>query len=234
MPRKKEVVARYPKKEKLLLDFKRRGPLGVLFVETGRMLKLSEAVTVVVEFPQDKRSFRVQGEVVSRRRASVEPPLPPGVDVEFPSEENKTVQMVLDHATGKQVDFKDRSSRRLHCSCVVSYRHDRGFVHEFAEDLGEGGTFIRTDNFYPVGTEVDCKLKPPGYLVGIKLRGRVAWLKETGHPKGMGIEFLFTSDRQRKKVRDLVNRLATQRGREVKKEMDRIRAKSRFQKPSRG
>jgi len=233
MPRKKEVSARYPKKEKLLLDFQRRGRLGVLFVETGRMLDLSEDITIVIEFPAQKRSFRIHGKVVSRRRASVEPPLPPGVQVEFPSDENRTLQLVLDHAEGKQVDFTDRTSRRLPCSYVVSYRRDRDFIHEFAEDIGEGGTFIRTSQLFPVGTEVECRLKPPGYLLGIKLRGRVAWLKETGRPKGMGVEFLFTSERQRKKVRDLVKKLAQDRSRNVQRKMEAIRKKDSFRKPSR-
>jgi uncharacterized protein (TIGR02266 family) len=228
MPRKKEISARYQRKERLLLDFTRRGRLGVLFVETGRQLQLSEEVTVVVDFPAQKRNFRLQGRVVARRRASIEPPLAPGVQVEIPSDQNKTLQLILDHAEGKQVEFTDRTSLRLPCSYVVSYRRDQDFVQEFAEDIGVGGTFIRSRQLFPVNTEVECRLRPPGYLMGIKLRCRVAWLKETGEPRGMGVEFLFESERQRRKIQELVRKLAQDRGREIKRKMEKIRRKDRY------
>ena len=138
------------------------------------------------------------------------------------------LQMVLDHAAGKDVEFTDRSTRRIPCSLEISYRHDRDLVQEFAEDISEGGTFIRTERIYPVGTEVECKLRPPGYLVGIKMRGRVAWVAETGEPRGMGIEFKFESARQKRRLQELLKKLAADRDREVRRKMETLRRGDRF------
>ena len=227
MARKKSITARYGRKENLLADFTRNGPRGVLFIGTGRMLELAEQVLVVIEFPADRRSFRLHGKVIARRRSSRES-LPPGAHVEFPADENRTLQLVLDYAGGKEIDFIDRRGRRMSCSFVVSYRSDEDFVREFAEDIGEGGTFIRTENIFEVGTEVECRLKPPGYLMGLKLKGRVAWVKKTGKPKGMGVEFIFASERQRKKVREVVKKLVAEQTQQVKKKMKKIREADRF------
>jgi type IV pilus assembly protein PilZ len=210
MAGKKTITARYGRKENLLAAFTRNGPRGVLFVETGRQPELAEQVLVVIEFPAEQRSFRLQGKVIARRRSSRES-LPPGAHVEFLADENRTLQMVLDHAQGKAIDFIDA-----------------GFVSEFAEDIGEGGTFIRTENIFEIGTEVECRLKPPGYLMGLKLKGRVAWVKKTGQPKGMGVEFIFRSERQRKKVREVVKKLVSEQTRQVKRKMKKIREADRF------
>ena len=207
MPGKKTITVRYLEREKLLSDFIRRGRRGVLFVETGRRLQLAEQILVVVEFTGQKRSFRLHGKVVARRRASRELPRPPGVQVEFPGEEDQTLRLILDHAQGKEVAFVDRSSQRMPCSFEVSYRRDEDFIKEFAEDIGEGGTFIRTINLFVVGTEVECKLKPPGYLMGIKVKGKVAWVLKRGSMKGMGLQFVFDTEKQKRKIKNLVKKL---------------------------
>jgi len=75
---------------------------------------------------------------------------------------------------------------------------------------------------------VECRLKPPGYLMGLKLKGRVAWVKKTGRPKGMGVEFIFASERQRKKVREVVKKLVAEHTRKVKKKVKLIREEDRF------
>jgi len=219
---RKTLTARFPRREALLDSFTRKGLRAVIFVETARRLELAEQVTVVVEFPSDRRAFRLCGKVISRRRGSQ------GLEVEFPSDENRTLQLILDHAAGKVVDFVDRRSRRLACSFVVTYGKDAEFIREFTEDIGEGGTFIRTDRLFPVGTVVECKLKPPGYLLGVKLTGRVAWVKTTGQPRGMGVEFLFESERQRRKVRQIVRKLAQLQTRQVERKMQEIKESDRF------
>jgi len=118
-------------------------------------------------------------------------------------------QRLAVHAGGKQVYRKERQNQRLACSFVVTYRQDKDFIQEFTADLGEGGTFIRTEKLLPVDTEVECRLKPPGHMLGIKLKGRVAWVRDRGRPKGMGIEFMFVNPRKRKKLSDLVEKLVS-------------------------
>jgi Tfp pilus assembly protein PilZ len=62
---------------------------------------------------------------------------------------------------------------------------------------------------------VECKLKPPGYLLGIKLRSRVAWVKSSGRPHGMGLQFLFDSERKRNKLKRIINKLSIELSRQL-------------------
>jgi type IV pilus assembly protein PilZ len=227
MQRGKLLTARYPQKEKFLEVFQRRGPAGVLFLESGRKLELSDAVVLLVDFPTEARSFKLHGRVIARRHASRNRELPAGVEVQFAADDAGTLQLILNHAEGKQVDFFPRQGHRLPCAIEIAYRQDADFAREFTEDISEGGTFVQTDRRLPVGTVLECRLKPPGYLLGIKITGRVAWLKETGAGRGMGIEFLFSDDRQRAKIQKLVSRLAARQARAVKKGMERIRQADR-------
>jgi len=198
--------------DEFLQNFYRRGTRGALLVESHGRMELAEQVQVVVEFPRDKRSYRLQGKVVARHTGCRNPPTPSKLEVEFPEEEDPKLQLILDHAHGKEVAFRAREGSRLSCSFVVSYRRDQDFVQEFAEDISEGGTFICSDDLCPVGSVVECRLKPPGYLLGIKLRGTVVWVKDKGKPKGMGVKFLFESDRQRRKLSDLIQKLRSEQG----------------------
>ncbi len=233
MARTKSLHALYLDPEMLFGDFSRREQAVVLFVFTGRRFALAEGVTVIVEFPSKKRSFRLRGKVIASRRGSKNPPFPAGVEVEFGSDQRRILQMVFDCAEGKSVDFVDRKSRRVPCSVEVGYSTDAGFVREFAEDISEGGTFIRTRRKLPVGTEMECKLKPPGYLLGVKLRCRVAWVADGGSPRGMGVEFVFDSERQRKKIGVLVKRLAAECADQLERGIKAFRERDRSLPPGR-
>jgi type IV pilus assembly protein PilZ len=178
---------------------------------------------VVVEFPNENRSFRIQGKVISRRRSFSETPLPPGVEVEFFLSEKRTVQLCLDHVSGKNIDFTDRDSRRVPCSLAVFLKWNSDRIREIAEDISEGGIYVRTEKVQPVGTKVDCRLKPPGYLIGIGLLGKVAWLQDVGLSRGMGISFAFKSQRQRKKISELVKKLAQDQNIQVKRKIEKLR-----------
>lgn len=212
----KALSLRLPNRQDFLRLLTRTSPRGVLFVETVRRVELAEQVTVLVDFPNEKRSFRLRGKIISRRSCSMPPgmiPLPPGVEVELSAGEDRTVQLIMDHVAGKSISFTDRTSRRLLCEIEISYRSNEDFINEFTEDISEGGTFIRTTRLLPVGSDVECKLKPPGYLLGIKLRSRVAWVKNTGRPHGMGLEFMFDSDRKRNKLRRVISKLSAEQSR---------------------
>jgi type IV pilus assembly protein PilZ len=223
----KLITVRFPQKEKFLDAFQRRGPAGVLFLAIGRKLALSEDVAVLVDFPSEARSFKLHGRVIACRHASRNPDLPAGVEVQFTADGGGTLQLILNHAEGKQVDFFPRQGRRVPCAVQITYRQDADLVREFTEDISEGGTFIQTERRLPVGTLVECRLRPPGYLLGIKVSGRVAWLKETGTGRGMGIEFLFRDDRQRAKIRRLLERLVARQAKAIKRGMKGIRQADR-------
>jgi uncharacterized protein (TIGR02266 family) len=212
VPKKKLISTEFPVKEQLLRQFEWRERQPVLFMPSDQRIELGEKVKLVVKFPTEERIFWLNGTVIGRRVASSGiPPLPAGIEIEIERDMHRSLQMLLDHAGGKQVYRKERQNQRLACSFVVTYRQDKDFIQEFTADLGEGGTFIRTENFLPEDTEVECRLKPPGHMLGIKLKGRVAWVRDRGQPKGMGIEFMFVNPRKRKKLRDLVEKLVAER-----------------------
>ncbi len=233
MPRSPTIQVSYPQPAGLLEQFRREGPGGVLFIETGRRFHLGQPLIVAVRFPTAGRSFRLRGTVIAARRGSREPPLPAGVEVSLPSDQQRTLRRVLDCAEGKQVDFVDRRDKRVACAIEVTYRTDAGFVREFAEDISAGGTFVRSERLFAEGAALECKLKPPGYLMGIRLRARVAWVKSSGEDRGMGLEFQFDSARQRRRIRSLCQRLAAEHKRQLErgvqafKQRDRSRSRGR-------
>ncbi len=224
----RHLLVRYAEKERFVENFEHEDQVGTLFIATTARVALAEIVSVFVEFPNDKRSFRLLGRVVSRRRAAKEPALAAGIRVEFSPDQGQAIQLILDHVGGKDIAFQNRASRRLSCTLEISYRHDGELLKQFAEDISEGGTFIRTQKLLPVGTEVHCRLKPPGQLLGIKIKGRVSWQKESGDPVGMGIEFLFSSSRQQKKIAKLLTSLRAKYSQQVEQNVEQVRKRNRF------
>ena len=214
----KALSLHLPNRQDFLKLLTRTSPRGVLFVETTRRTELAEQIVVLVDFPTERRSFRLRGKIISRRSCSLPPglaTLPAGVEVELGTGEERTVQLIMDHVAGKSIEFIDRKSRRIICEIERSYRTDADFINEFIEDISEGGTFIRTNRLLPVGSPIECKLKPPGYLLGVKLRSRVAWVKSTGRPHGMGLQFLFENERKRNKLRRIINKLSVEQSRQL-------------------
>ena len=60
----------------------------------------------------------------------------------------------------------------------------------------------------PVGSEMECDLHPPLSLTRLRLKCRVAWLRETGANAGMGLEFHYETAKQTERVRALLDKLA--------------------------
>jgi uncharacterized protein (TIGR02266 family) len=212
--------------EDLLESTARRGRLAFVFVPTARHLELGEELNLLLDFPSARRHFRLRARVIARRIASSGTAIPAGVELEVGSDQLHVLQLALDCAAGKSVDFVDRRSRRVPCEVVVEYRTDQGFVRDFAEDISAGGTFLRTERLFPVGTQLEVKLKPPGYLLGVRLRARVAWVKTFGRPRGMGLEFVFSGDRQQAKVARIVERLSSEHARSLTEGLRPFRGRS--------
>jgi hypothetical protein len=54
---------------------------------------------------------------------------------------------------------------------------------------------------------VSLKIRPPKSLRSIGVRGRVAWVREEGLARGVGVEFIYDNARQSERVMKLVKRL---------------------------
>ena len=76
----------------------------------------------------------------------------------------------------------------------------------------KGGSFIRTDKPLPIGTEFVFCLLVPKLESPLRLLGKVVWVITTetatdDKPAGMGIEFQYRDDSERKEVERWVTRI---------------------------
>ncbi|MFH1810160.1 MAG: TIGR02266 family protein [Pseudomonadota bacterium] len=186
--------------------YHRDGADGV-FVQGEVAFDVGEMLYIEINFLEEQKAFRLKGSVRWRRVRSGRSSMPPGIGVEFDDGERQARDLVLDFARGREVDFTVRASHRLPVALSISYASDSRFLSDMADDLSVGGVFIATDNVLDVGTELELKLKPPGYLMGLRLRGTVAWASKSGARRGMGVKFQFGNQRQRRKIEDIVDKL---------------------------
>ena len=84
--------------------------------------------------------------------------------------------------------------------------------------------FICTDDLLEVGTPLRIKLKPPGRMFAIQLRGEVAWRNEDGR-RGFGVRFLFDKPGVKKKVQELATKLREQVRRSLEHHVDQARTR---------
>lgn len=90
----------------------------------------------------------------------------------------------------------------------VEYKRINTFFADYTKNISRGGTFIRTPRPLDVGTEFMFVLSLPE-SVQVELKGVVKWaVSETDateeKPAGMGIQFVFTTDADRRAVESVV------------------------------
>jgi type IV pilus assembly protein PilZ len=94
----------------------------------------------------------------------------------------------------------------------VDYERMNAFFADYTKNISNGGTFIKTSRPLPVGTRFLFALAVPALSEPVTLDGEVTWvLKEEdaaeGREPGMGIRFVFGSERQRSEFETLVEGL---------------------------
>jgi type IV pilus assembly protein PilZ len=105
-----------------------------------------------------------------------------------------------------------REEPRAPIKLRVEYKRLNSFFADYTRNIGRGGTFIRTHQPLPIGTEFTFALTVPTLAEPLALRGRVQW---TVHPDrvpedcepGMGIGFVFESEAERHRVQAVVEAL---------------------------
>ena len=114
------------------------------------------------------------------------------------------------------VDESDRRSQgRGEAALRVDYKRLNTFIADYTKNISKGGTFVRTTNALPIGTEIDFVLTLPSpdgqskEAVELQLRGVVKWVVSASEataekPEGMGIQFLCANDDQRRTVEKTV------------------------------
>lgn len=97
----------------------------------------------------------------------------------------------------------------------VEYKRLNTFFADYTRNISKGGTFIRTDRPLQIGTEFVFALTIRSVPEPLRLRGRVRWVvtpevATDDQPAGMGIEFLYATDEERKTTEAIVEKLMTQ------------------------
>ncbi len=112
----------------------------------------------------------------------------------------------------------DSDDRRVHARAPielkVEYRRLNTFLADYTKNISRGGTFIATDRPLPVGTEFIFALIVPSLAEPLRLRGRVMWTvspedASRANPAGMGIEFLYHDEAERREKEAAVERILT-------------------------
>jgi type IV pilus assembly protein PilZ len=111
-----------------------------------------------------------------------------------------------------------RRAERAPIELRVEYKRLNTFFADYAKNISRGGTFIGTERPLDAGTEFMFALDLPTLAEPLRLRGRVMWTTTTdeaskANPAGMGIEFQYATDEERRTLEKAVEKLvATQLG----------------------
>lgn len=105
-----------------------------------------------------------------------------------------------------------RSSSRTPIELSVEYKRLNTFFADYTRNISKGGTFIRTDRPLDVGVEFVFALQVRTLEEPLRLRGRVKWIVVPADgtaesPAGMGIEFLYADDAERRATEAVVEQL---------------------------
>jgi type IV pilus assembly protein PilZ len=94
----------------------------------------------------------------------------------------------------------------------VEYKRLNTFFADYTRNISKGGTFIRTDKPLPIKTEFVFVLTIRGLPEPLRLHGQVKWTVSAAEatakePAGMGIQFVYASDEERRTTERIVERL---------------------------
>lgn len=122
---------------------------------------------------------------------------------------------------GREVALVHREDRRFDAAIKVKV-HAHG-IRETREtgDISEHGAFILTSAPFDVGETFQLTLHPPRSIFPLPLQAKVKWRRYDSRP-GIGVEFVFASDKARARVARLVSKLKEQMIRELRIRVPRL------------
>ena len=105
-----------------------------------------------------------------------------------------------------------RIGNRAAIELNVEYKRLNTFFADYTRNISKGGTFIRSDRPLDLATEFIFALTIRGLAEPLRLRGRVKWIVTTtdatpSSPAGMGIEFQYANDEERRATESIVEKL---------------------------
>lgn len=105
-----------------------------------------------------------------------------------------------------------RAGDRAAIELKVEYKRMNTFFADYTKNISRGGTFIATERPLPEGTEFVFALAVPKLEEPLRLRGKVIWITSPeiaskANPAGMGIEFVYVDDAERREKESAVEAL---------------------------
>ena len=105
-----------------------------------------------------------------------------------------------------------RQEIRVPIELKVEYKKLNTFFADYTKNISKGGTFIRTERPLDIATEFVFALTIRGLSEPLRLRGRVKWIvtpadATPNSPAGMGIEFMYANDAERRATEAIVEKL---------------------------
>jgi type IV pilus assembly protein PilZ len=105
-----------------------------------------------------------------------------------------------------------RRGERTAIELNVEYKRLNTFFADYTRNISKGGTFIRTERPLDCDTEFVFALTIRGLEEPLRLRGRVKWIVKPSDatadsPAGMGIEFQYKDDAERRATEEIVEQL---------------------------
>ncbi len=190
---------------------------GGLFVPGDLDVALGEEVVLEISFLEEQVRFRIRA-AVKWKRASAGRRALPGVGLSFLPSEQATKDQLDAFVDGDHVDHVERDSRRysLHLEIKVDGA-GMGQSIRRTDDLSLGGCFLLWDDPPPIGTTLKLKLTAPkAFFSWITLPATVCWHRSGDERSGCGVQFVFQSDRDRRRTDKLLAVLKERLVREVR------------------
>ena len=107
-----------------------------------------------------------------------------------------------------------RNYGRMPIALKVEYKRLNSFFADYTKNISRGGTFIRTKNPLAIGTEFMFHLQVPSLEQPLALKGKVQWVVPESdatddQDPGMGIGFVYSSEADRDRIANTVEKLMT-------------------------
>ncbi len=105
-----------------------------------------------------------------------------------------------------------RRQRRIDVELTIDIESESNFYTGFSENISEGGVFIATHDYKPMGSRVNVRLALPDGGVPLDVECEVCWVREYNPVipsmiPGMGLQFLNLSPWDHERVQAFVESL---------------------------
>ena len=154
-------------------------------------------VSVTVRLEDAAREFRLHGRIAQAGAA--------GAQIALDPDEIGAAALLLASASGESVPYFRRAEPRYPLRLEVRLRAESGLVIvSHSQDVSARGMMISTDHRIEVGTKIALRVLFPGREEPFTIAARVQSCIRSGPRRGIGVEYLFTSQEQRTEMSELV------------------------------